>query len=397
MHSMLERLKRACPPAVRAKVSRLRRIHESIAFRLVGRSHALASAGEYEKAIQAARLALRFQRRLAPAYEVLVQLLTHVGRYNQALDICARAFEMDVRSEGILASLRNILPQASHSDQPEEAMQVLKRCLKAFPQHVEVLQVLVDLLLSSRRYREAVLTCDRLLEVDPDLIAVAQTRSRIFNDPEAQPSLQGLQASHKIQRSDEYDRLVARNVADLLAQVMIRFYRDYGADISSVPLIRAINSFRERLPSADGTASQWPSSTLIVFEKAWANHQNGKTAEALRSFEEIFNDQAARRKVGGNPFIREAVVRSGELWGQYQERTGNIDQAIDIYRQILALDSDSVIARRLLLLLSRRGKLREAAALAETAIVSRTNLYPRLPDNPYIDSLKEELSNPRFL
>ncbi len=96
----------------------------------------------------------------------------------------------------------------------------------------------------------------------------------------------------------------------------------------------------------------------------------------------------------GNPFIKEAVVRSGEILGRYQEKIGNINSAIAIYRQILQLDGNSVIARRLLLLLSRNGNLREAANFAETAIVNRMNLYPQPPDNPYIASLKNEMSAP---
>lgn len=58
----------------------------------------------------------------------------------------------------------------------------------------------------------------------------------------------------------------------------------------------------------------------------------------------------------------------------------------------MSLDHNSIIAGRLLVLLARSGDLRAAANLAEEAIVSRPNLYPRLPDSAYIASLKEEIT-----
>jgi tetratricopeptide (TPR) repeat protein len=269
----------------------------------------------------------------------------------------------------------------------------LNRCLSAYPQQIDVLRTLIEILLELGRYREAVLTCDRLLEADPDLIAVIQARQRIFNDPQAQPFLQGLQAAREIQSSDEYDKLIAQNVAGLLTEVMTKFYRDLGADASSVPLIRALNNFRQKMPFVDTASSREAASPLIEFERAWAYNQDGRIDEALRLFETVFRDISARKRMMGNPFIGEAVIRSGEILGRHQEKAGNIDSAIAVYREIVELDGgNSVIARRLLLLLSRSGNLREAAKLAEGAIINRTNLYPQLIDNPYIAALKKELS-----
>jgi tetratricopeptide (TPR) repeat protein len=389
---LVERLRRACPPAVRANLSRVLRLRTSVAFRLFARAQVLASAREYQKAISTARMALRFQPRFVPAYEILIQLLAHVGAYDKALGVCARAMEVNARSDGVIASVRNILPQVRRSGHPEKVIRTLDRCLAAFPYQIDVLKTLVGMLSELGRYREAVLACDRLLEIDPDLMAVVQTREQIFDDPKARPQLHGLQAA-KIQRPDEYERLVAHNVAGQLADVMTRFYRDMGADVSSVPLIRALNNFRQGLSRGHAASSQPASSPLIQFERAWANYQEGHTSEAFRLFETVFGDASARMRIDGNPFIREAVVRSGEMLGRYQETAGNIDAAVAIYRQILQLDGDGVIARRLLLLLSRRGNLREAANFAETAFVNRINLYPQLLDNPYIADLKKEMAS----
>ena len=106
----------------------------------------------------------------------------------------------------------------------------------------------------------------------------------------------------------------------------------------------------------------------------------------------VFRDPLARRKIAHDPYVRVAVIRSGEILGRYHDTHGRTDVAIATYREILRLDHNSLIAGRLLVLLARGGDLRAAAGLAEEAIVSRPNLYPRLPDSVHIASLKEEIA-----
>jgi hypothetical protein len=89
--------------------------------------------------------------------------------------------------------------------------------------------------------------------------------------------------------------------------------------------------------------------------------------------------------------LREAVVRSGEIVGRYYDNLGNVERAIGIYRDILSMDANSLVARRLIVLLSRSGRLREAAEFGETAIISRPNLFRHLPPNPHIAALKAGL------
>ena len=387
-YRIAERIKQACPPALRRPLGRLLRLQTNIAARLVGRAQASASLGRYAKAIRYAGVALRFKPNYTLAYELLAQVLVHLGQYEQALGACTRALEMKAGSNGILASLDIILAQLRNTDHPREAARVLKRCLAADPQQTSVLQVLVEVLIRSGRYDEALAVCERLLKKDPDLIAVVQTLEKTLRDPRIP---EGRSIAVNLEALDEYNKLVAGNVADLLLQVMTKFYGDLGADISSVALVQALNSFRRGLPSDNAKPSE-TSSTLVQFERAWASYQSGQTADALRPFQMVFDDASARRRMKYNSFLKEAVIRSGEICGRHQEKIGNIDAAIAIYRQLVALDNASVVARRLLLLLARRGNLREAASLAEMAIVSRTNLYPHLPENPYIASLKKEMS-----
>jgi hypothetical protein len=78
--------------------------------------------------------------------------------------------------------------------------------------------------------------------------------------------------------------------------------------------------------------------------------------------------------------------------GRYQDTRGHVDKAIATYREIISLDHNSIIAARLLVLLARTGNLRAAADLAEEAILTRPNLYPRLLDSDYITALKNEIT-----
>jgi tetratricopeptide (TPR) repeat protein len=191
---------------------------------------------------------------------------------------------------------------------------------------------------------------------------------------------------------DEYDRLVAGNVADVLLKVMRRFYGDLGVDARSIPLVKALEAFRESLPANTADQSQGDAaSVLIRFERAFALSEARRLSEALPLYRSVFRDQAARNVMPYDPFIREAIVRSGEFIGRYHDKRGEADAAIEIYREILSLDPSGLMARRLALLLARRGDWQEAAELSETATITSRNLYPHLPEkNPYLDGLKTE-------
>jgi tetratricopeptide (TPR) repeat protein len=191
---------------------------------------------------------------------------------------------------------------------------------------------------------------------------------------------------------DEYHRLVASNVASVLLKIMGRFYADLGVDAHSVPLVKTLESYRRELPSDNlATRQRQAEPVLIKFERAFALAEAGRLGEALPLFEAVFQNNMARKFVSYDPYVREAIVRSGEFLGRYHEKRGDGDASIAIYREILSIDQDGPIARRLTLLLSRRGDLREAAEVAEIASQSTPNLFPRIPENnPYIAALETE-------
>jgi hypothetical protein len=194
-------------------------------------------------------------------------------------------------------------------------------------------------------------------------------------------------------QADEYNRLLAGNAAGQLWDVMHRFYGDLGVDAGSIPLVQGLDRFRQKLSSeAADKAEPETASTLIRFETAWGLYRQRRVDAALPLFEAVFRDVAARKRAGRDPFIKEAVVRSGEILGRRQDTSGNSEQAVAIYQEIMTIDLDGVIARRLAVLLARCGDLRKAAERAESIIVSRPNLFPFLPEHPYIASLKAEIS-----
>ena len=236
--------------------------------------------------------------------------------------------------------------------------------------------------------------CELALKLDPEFLPAVELIEKITKDPAAQNELRGTQTTETIRIPDDYSRAVAENVAEFLGHVMTTFYRKLGVDPQAAPLVQGLDRFRRKLSLSQGDIQTQPTGILISFERAWRQYQAGKVDESLPLFEAIFRDPSARRKAAYNPYVKQAVIRSGEMLGRRYDNLGSTDLAISVYREIMTLDHNSIIAGRLLVLLARGGNLRAAAKLAEEAIVSRTNLYPRLFESSYIASLKEEISRP---
>ncbi len=53
--------------------------------------------------------------------------------------------------------------------------------------------------------------------------------------------------------------------------------------------------------------------------------------------------------------MKEALIRSGEILGRHYDTLGNVEH-VGIYREIIAMDPDSVVARPVAVLLARRGR-----------------------------------------
>lgn len=356
-------------------------------------AHAFANRGQYDAAIRACRASIAIKRDHLRAYDVLVQVLTHLQRYEEALEVCAEALEVAPNSDAISASLAQVLPTIGSTQAPERIISVLNRCLAASPRRVDVLMTLVNMLRKQGRYREVIQVCQRVLEIDPEFFPAVDAIRSLLKDPDAQHALGELRISPSSKLADEYDWLVASNVTDALIEVISKFYAKVGVDPFSAPLVQGLDRFSKKLSARKRETDQpEPRSPLILFETAWQQHRSGRLAEAMESFRAVFYDSTARARAVHNPVLKEAVVRSGEILGRHYDCIGDVDKAIGVYRDIMSVDQSNLIARRLTLLLSRGGDLRDAAAFAETAIISRENLFRSVPPNPYITSLKAQIA-----
>ncbi len=381
------------PASLGRLLTRALGVQTGVASHYFTQAHAFANTGQYEKAVKACEASVAVRPDFMPAYETLVQVLTHTEHYQEALDACVRALEANPDSEAISNSLRQILPVIRATKQPERAIASLDRCLAVNPARVEVFTLLVEMLSRSHRYREVVQACQRALDADPEFFPAAEMIRNILKDPNAQHEVAELHVPPPPRLSDEYEWLVASNVTNAFIDIMSRFYSELGVDPHGVPLMQGLHRFQRKLSASEPEAAQSPArSTLVLFETAWKQYQAGQINKALRTFETIFNDVTARQRAPHNPFLKEAFVRSGEILGRHHDKLGNVESAVAIYREVMSLDQNGLIARRLALLLSRNGHLREAADYAETAIISRPNLFRQLPPNPYIASLKAEIS-----
>ncbi len=368
------------------------RSHIEIAARHYADAHAFASKGEYDKSIGACRACIAAQPDNIAAYEVLAQICTHLQRYDDALEACADALTVKPNSEAISASLNQLLPLVAKSGQPDRVIAILQKCLAASPDRAEVLMLLIEMLLAAQRYVDVVQACQRLLQVDPEFFPAVETIRTLFEDPAAKQALADVAVGAPSALSEEYDWLLAHNVLDALLAVMSKFYARLGIDPQTAPLVQALERSRRALVARRPETGQLPAgSVLILFETAWRQHQAGQTGDALAAFETILNDSTARKKAAINPALKEAIVRSGSILGRHHDVLGDAKSAIAIYRDVLSVEPDSLVARRLIVLLARSGRLAEAAEFAETAIVSRPNLFRRLPPNRHIAALKAEL------
>jgi tetratricopeptide (TPR) repeat protein len=380
------------PPALTLRLMRWSGVQSKIAAQHYADAHAFASKGDYDRSIQACQASIAVQADNIAAYEVLVQIFAHLQRYEDALQACADALMVKPDSEAIMASLRQLLPSASVSSQRERVIGILQQCLTANPGRGDVLMLLVELLLPAHRYAEVVQACQRLLKVDPQFFPAEATIRNLIENPAAREALAGIDVVTPSALTHEYDWIFASNVIDTLLTVMSTFYARLGVDPQTVPLVQALERSRRKLTEKRPQTEQlFAQSLLISFERAWQRHQAGQTNEALSAFEAIINNPTARQGAAYNAVLKEAVVRSGEIAGRHYDALGDKEKAIALYSSVLSVEPSPIIARRLVALLSRSGRLAEAAGFAETAIVSRANLFARIPANPHISALKSEL------
>jgi tetratricopeptide (TPR) repeat protein len=376
---------------LRRVLRRQRQVEGPIVLDFFAQASALANTGRHQDAVDVLQAGLAKNPYHMQAHETLIQVLAHLGRHEEALCACVQALKLDAGSTSLLTSLDVVLSTVRDTRNPEGIIELLNKCKAVVPRNLNVHLLLLDLLVKMKRFGEAMQACELVLKLDPEFLPAFKIIDEIAKNPEAQNAVIGTSISGTLNILDDYCRIAAGNVADFLGRVMSTFYTKLGTDPLDTPLMQGLDRFRRTL-SINKEDTRAGAGTLASFERAWSQYQMGVVDEALPKFEAIFRDRSARRKAVYNPYVKTAVVRSGEILGRRYDNLGDVDSAISIYREIMTLDRNSLIAGRLLLLLTRSGNLRAAAQLAEDAIVSRPNLYPRLFESSYIASLKDEIS-----
>jgi tetratricopeptide (TPR) repeat protein len=132
-------------------------------------------------------------------------------------------------------------------------------------------------------------------------------------------------------------------------------------------------------------------SSLERFELAWRAYEAGETHEALQMFREVMSDDSLARAGSVDPWAREALARAAEILGRHAELRGDADAAAESYRRALRVNDSGVIARRLLLMSWRQGRIRAAAELAPCVVRSDRNLVEHLRGSETADYLTRRL------
>jgi hypothetical protein len=189
-----------------------------------------------------------------------------------------------------------------------------------------------------------------------------------------------------------YDAISKLNIIDNVAKVTLAFYQRLGLTPPQSPVYRCLASIRSKLAEeveAQGAIST--KSSLERFELAWRAYEAGRTREAFQLFREVTADERLVRASVTDPRAREAFVRAAEIVGRHAELRGDTSAAARLYRRILELDGNGIVARRLLLMLWREARIQEAAELAPRVVESDGNLAQHLRGSDTVNDLTRRL------
>jgi hypothetical protein len=176
-----------------------------------------------------------------------------------------------------------------------------------------------------------------------------------------------------------YDAISKLNIIDNVASITLAFYARLGLSPQHSPVCECLAGIRSKL--AEEVEAFGPVSaecSLKRFELAWRAYAAGEPNAALPMFREVIADERLARASASDARSREAFIRAAEILGHHAELRGDADAADQLYRRILKLGGNGIVARRLLLILWRQGRLREAAEVAPRVMQSDANLAQHL-------------------
>lgn len=185
-----------------------------------------------------------------------------------------------------------------------------------------------------------------------------------------------------------YDAICKLNIIDNVAKITLAFYERLGLSPQQSPVCRCLASMRSKLAEeVEVLGAISIGSSLERFEFAWRAYEAGEIHEALQQFREVIADDRLARASASDPRSREAFIRAAEILGRHAELRGDTGAADQLYRRILEVDGNGIIARRLLLMLWREARIREAADLAPRIMQSDTNLVQHLRGSDAVNDL----------
>jgi hypothetical protein len=192
---------------------------------------------------------------------------------------------------------------------------------------------------------------------------------------------------------DGYDAISKLNVVENVAKITRAFYERLGLDPQQSPVYRCLASVRSKLAEEVETRGAIPAalSSLECFELAWRAYEANRVQVALQLFREVIADEQLAEASATDPRAREAFVRAAEIVGRHAELRGDTNAAAQLYRRVLELDGNGIIARRLLLMLWRENRIREAAELAPRVLGSDGNLAQHLRGGGAVNDLARRL------
>jgi hypothetical protein len=191
---------------------------------------------------------------------------------------------------------------------------------------------------------------------------------------------------------DSYDAVSKLNIIDNVASITRAFYQRLGLSPQQSPAYRCLASMRAKLTEeVEAFAAVSTGSSLEQFELAWRAYEAGATDEALQKFGEVIADEQLTKTSAADPWSREACVRAAEILGRHAELDGDAGTAEQLYRRTIELGGSGIVARRLLVILWRQGRIGEAADLAPRIMQSDTNLVQHLRESAAVGDLTRRL------
>ena len=208
-------------------------------------------------------------------------------------------------------------------------------------------------------------------------------------EPQPSPSLQ-LLPSDRVRSS--YDAISKLNIIDNVAKVTWCVLRAPGIE---PPAIAGVQVPSQHAGGADGGGrGAWRHCHRVLartLRARMARLRAGEIQEALQLFGEVIANERLARESASDARSREAFIRAAEILGHHAELRGDTSAADQLYRRILKLGGNGIVARRLLLMLWRQGRLREAAELAPRIMQSDANLAQHLRGSDAVNDLTRRL------